>query len=53
MKKNNLFKDQELNLIMNRLLNGDDCFMAIFQILFETKDFDDFYESVSLALEKK
>jgi hypothetical protein len=52
MKKNNLFEDYEFNLMMNGLLNNDDLFISIFHILFEFKDFDDFYESVSIVLKK-
>ena len=49
-EKNNLFNEEEINTIKNLLESGDNVFTAAFQALFEAKDFDEFYENITIAL---
>ena len=51
-KKFNLFNEKELNIIKNSIENGDDVYTSAFQVLFDNKDFDEFYETITIALEK-
>ena len=52
LEKFNLFKENELNQIKNSLKNNDNVFSSIFEILFKDKDYDEFYENISIALAK-
>ena len=49
--KYNLFNEKEYNIIMKLLKNEDDLFTAIFQVLFEDQDLNEFYETISMALD--
>ena len=49
MQKYNLFDDYEF-IIMNSLDNDDDVFTATFQVLFDDQDLNEFYETMTLAL---
>ncbi len=50
MQKYNLFNEKEYNIIMNSLDNDDDVFTATFQVLFDDQDLNEFYETMTLAL---
>ena len=49
-KKYNLFNEKELNIIRNSLENGENIIIAAFQVLFDNKDFDEFYETITIAI---
>ena len=53
LKKYNLFNEKEYNIIMNFLENDDDVFTATFQVLFDDQDLNEFYETMTLALENQ
>ena len=53
LKKYNLFNEKEYNIIMNSLENDDDVFTATFQVLFDDQDLNEFYETMTLALENQ
>ena len=50
--KYNLINENEYNKIMNSLENNDDVFTATFQVLFDNQDLNDFYETMTIALEQ-
>ena len=52
-EKNNLFCEKEFSIIKNSLENGDNIFTSTFQFLFDDKDFDEFYETISIALKNQ
>lgn len=52
-QKYNLFNEKEYNIIMNSLDNDDDVFTATFQFLSDNQDLNEFYETMTLALENK
>ena len=49
-KKYNLFNEKELNIIRNSLESGENIITAAFQVLFDNKDFDEFYETITIAI---
>ena len=49
-KKYNLFNEKELNIIRNSLESGENIIAAAFQVLFDNKDFDEFYETITIAI---
>ena len=49
--KYNLFNEKEYNLIISLVENEDDLFTATFQVLFEDQDLNEFYETISMALD--
>ena len=51
--KYNLFNEKEFNIIMNSLENDDNVFSATFQLLFNDQDLDEFYETITIALENQ
>ena len=51
LQKYNLFSEKEFNVMKKSLTSGDKVFTAGFQVLFDNKDFDDFYETITIALE--
>ena len=53
LKKYNLFNEKEYNIIMNSLDNDDDVFTATFQVLFDDQDLNEFYETMTLALDNQ
>ena len=53
MKKYNLFNEKEFELMKNSLENDDNMFNAAFQALIDDKDFDSFYETISLIFKNK
>ena len=53
LQKNNLFNEKEYNIIMNSLDKDDDVFTATFQVLFDDQDLNEFYETMTLALENQ
>jgi hypothetical protein len=50
--KYNLINEKEYNIIMNSLENNDDVYTATFQVLFDNQDLNDFYETMTIALEQ-
>jgi hypothetical protein len=52
-QKYNLFNEKEYNIIMNSLENDDDVFTATFQFLSDNQDLNEFYETMTMALENK
>lgn len=52
-QKYNLFNEKEYNIIMNSLDNDDDVLTATFQFLSDNQDLNEFYETMTLALENK
>ena len=52
-EKYNLFSEKEFNIIKNSLKNGDNIFTSAFQFIFENKDFDEFYETITIALKNQ
>ena len=53
LEKYNLFNEKEYNIIMKSLENDDDVFTATFQVLFDDQDLNEFYETMTLALENQ
>ena len=53
LQKYNLFSEKEYNIIMNSLENNDTVFTATFQVLFDDKDLNEFYETMYLALDNQ
>ena len=53
LHKYNIFNEKEYNIIMNSLDNDDDVFSAVFHVLFDNQDLNDFYETMNLALENQ
>ena len=53
LKKYDLFNEKEYNIIMNSLDNDDDVFTATFQVLFDDQDLNEFYETMTLALDNQ
>ena len=51
--KYNIFNEKEYNIIMNSLDNDDDVFTAVFQVLFDDQDLNEFYETMNMALENQ
>ena len=49
-KKYKLFNDKEINIIQNSLESGENIITAAFQVLFDNKDFDEFYETITIAI---
>ena len=52
-EKYNIFSENEFNIIKNSLENGNNIFTATFQVLFDNKDFDEFYETITIALDNQ
>ena len=52
-QKYNLFNEKEFNILMNSLENNDDFFTATFQVLFDDKDLNEFYETMYLAVDNQ
>ena len=52
-EKYNLFSEKEFNIIKSSLKNGDNIFTSAFQFIFENKDFDEFYETITIALKNQ
>ena len=50
--KYNLINENEYNIIMNSLDNNDDVYTATFQVLFDNQDLNDFYETMTIALDQ-
>ena len=53
LQKYNLFNEKEYNIIMNSLENDDDAFTATFQFLSDNQDLNEFYETMTIALENQ
>ena len=53
LEKNNLFSEEEFNTIKNLVESGDNVITAAFQVLFDDKDFDEFYETITIALKNQ
>ena len=53
LQKYNLFNEKEYNIIMNSLENDDDVFTATFQFLSDNQDLNEFYETMTMALENQ
>ena len=49
-EKYNLFNDKEINLIKDLLKKNDKVISASFSVLFDDKDFDEFYDTLTIAL---
>ena len=52
-QKYNIFNEKEYNIIMNSLDKDDDVFTAVFSVLFDEQDINDFYETMNLMLENQ
>ena len=53
LKKFSLFEENDINLMINLINDKNDIFIAAFQVYFENEDFEEFYETISLALKFK
>ena len=53
LEKNNLFSEEEFNTIKNLVESGGNVITAAFQVLFDDKDFDEFYETITIALKNQ
>ena len=49
-RKYNLFSEKEFNIMQNSLEKGENIITAAFQVLFDNKDFDEFHETITLAV---
>ena len=49
-RKYNLFSEKEFNIMQKSLKSGENIITAAFQVLFDNKDFDEFHETITLAI---
>ncbi len=52
-EKYNLFNDNEINIIKDLLKKNDKLISASFHVLFDDKDFDEFYDTLTIALKNE
>jgi WD40 repeat protein len=53
LKKFSLFEENDINLMINLINDKNDIFIAAFEVYFENENFEEFYETISLALKFK
>ena len=53
MKKNDLYNEKDCEMMENYLGNDDGVFLGIFRELFKTENFNDFMETMNMALTEK
>ena len=53
MKKNDLYNEKDCEMMENYLGNDDGVFLGIFRELFKTENFNDFLETMNMALTEK